>query len=349
MRSIVPSTMRRMNERAVFDTITCLGAASCSQVSEQTGISKPTVAQAIHSLLGAGVVRVTGRSAGQRGRTGTLYGVDATGGHSLSIDVGVGFVRAGVGDLTGAAVSRIDREVEFDSVRRLLTLVVEVVDAALAQADVPRHRVVAAVAGSPGAVDPRRVGLTHVGRMRWLEGVDLGQSLSERLGLSVAVENDVNLAALGEQAMGHCADNMAVLSVGGGVGAALILNGRLFRGPRGAAGEIESVPFGGGSSRASLSSMSRRSLSNYVALRVSALAAIADVELVVLTGELGVHPALLEPVRHMVATHLDDPPRIETSSLGTSAALVGALADAHGQTVDRILSSISRSRSEQTA
>ncbi|MEP7047508.1 MAG: ROK family protein [Ilumatobacteraceae bacterium] len=338
-----------MNERAVFDTIVGLGTASCSQVSEQTGISKPTVAQAIHSLLAAGVVRVNGRSAGQRGRTGALYAVDATGAYSLSIDVGVGHVRAGVGDLTGAVVARTDREVEFASVPRLLTIVARVVDAALAQADLPRQRVVAAVAGSPGAVDPRRTGLTHVGRMRWLEGVDLGQRLSETLGMSVAVENDVNLAALGEQAMGHCAENMAVLSVGGGVGAALILDGRLFRGPRGAAGEIESVPFGGGSSRPSLSSMSRRSLSTYIALRVSALAAIADVELVVLTGELGVHPSLLEPVRRTVATHLDDPPRIETSSLGTSAVLLGALADAHGQTVDRILTNISRSRSEQTA
>ena len=78
-----------------------------------------------------------------------------------------------------------------------------------------------------------------------LEGIALGRVLADRLATLVIVENDVNLATLGEQANGaaHDVANVAVISVGTGLGSGLILNGELHRGTRGAAGEIDFIPF----------------------------------------------------------------------------------------------------------
>jgi predicted NBD/HSP70 family sugar kinase len=100
--------------------------------------------------------------------------------------------------------------------------------------------------GIPGAIDPRtgRVSLTP--NIAGLEDFDLLGFLRGRFGPDVAIENDVNLAMLGEQALG-CASqcrNAAFLSLGTGIGLGLLIDGKLFRGARGAAGEIADLPIG---------------------------------------------------------------------------------------------------------
>ena len=100
--------------------------------------------------------------------------------------------------------------------------------------------------GIPGAIDPGtgRVSLTP--NIAELEDFDILRFLRERFGSDVAIENDVNLAMLGEQAHG-CARgcrNVAFLALGTGAGLGLLLNDRLFRGARGAAGEIADLPIG---------------------------------------------------------------------------------------------------------
>ena len=322
--------MRQMNERAVFQRVLGLGAASCSQLAGATGISKPTVAQAIRSLEGAGLVRPSGRSSGHLGRTGLLYSVASDGGYVVAVDIGVRSVRVAIGDLTGAMVARSDVDSPGNDLGAIVDVVAVVVRDCLRRVKATKASVLASVVGSPGAVDPRRPGLTHVGRLTCLDGVDLASMLSDRTGLSVVIENDVNLAALGEQACGESDLNMVVFLLGDGVGAGLIMDGRLIRGPRGAAGEIEAVPFGGTrQQRQTLLPASRAQLARYVALRVSALAAITDAELVVLTGDVGLDRTLLARVRRLVAGHLFEPPRIEVSALGDAAVLLGGLASAH--------------------
>jgi predicted NBD/HSP70 family sugar kinase len=100
--------------------------------------------------------------------------------------------------------------------------------------------------GIPGAVDPRtgRVSLTP--NIVGLEDFDVLGYLRDRFGPHVAIENDVNLAMLGEQAHG-CARrcrNAAFLALGTGAGLGLLIDDKLFRGARGAAGEIADLPIG---------------------------------------------------------------------------------------------------------
>ncbi len=100
--------------------------------------------------------------------------------------------------------------------------------------------------GIPGAIDPHtgRVSLTP--NIAGLEDFDVLGFLRDRFGPDVAIENDVNLAMLGEHALG-CASrcrNAAFLSLGTGAGLGLLIDGRLFRGARGMAGEIADLPIG---------------------------------------------------------------------------------------------------------
>ena len=98
--------------------------------------------------------------------------------------------------------------------------------------------------GIPGAVDPRTGRVSQIPNIAGLEDVDVLGTLRGRFGPDVAIENDVNLAMLGEQSLG-CASgcqNAAFLALGTGAGLGLLIDGKLFRGARGAAGEIADLP-----------------------------------------------------------------------------------------------------------
>lgn len=115
-----------------------------------------------------------------------------------------------------------------------------VVEALVATAGV--DEVLAVGVGVPGLVDVERGALSHAVNL----GVDgdwfpLGDLLAERLGAPVAIENDVNAAALGAVALTGV-DDLVYLSIGTGLAAGLVLDGRLRRGRSGAAGEIGHVP-----------------------------------------------------------------------------------------------------------
>jgi predicted NBD/HSP70 family sugar kinase len=107
-------------------------------------------------------------------------------------------------------------------------------------------RVRQVMVGIPGAIDPvtGRVSLTP--NIAGLQDFDVLAYLRGRFGPRVAIENDVNLAMLGEQALG-CASqcrNAAFLALGTGAGLGLLIDGKLFRGARGSAGEIADLPLG---------------------------------------------------------------------------------------------------------
>ena len=113
--------------------------------------------------------------------------------------------------------------------------------------EVKWKQVTFATVGSPGVFDPVT---GHVALAHALPGwgrSGLAQAVQDELGTKVAFENDVNLAALGEQwhGLGKGVENFVYLHVGTGVGAGLILRGELYRGHTGAAGEVGYLPIGG--------------------------------------------------------------------------------------------------------
>ncbi len=100
--------------------------------------------------------------------------------------------------------------------------------------------------GIPGAIDPRTGRISLIPNIPGLENFDVRAFLQGRFGTDVAIENDVNLAMLGEHALGCARDcrNAAFLSLGTGAGLGLLIDGKLYRGASGSAGEIADLPVG---------------------------------------------------------------------------------------------------------
>jgi predicted NBD/HSP70 family sugar kinase len=317
-----PSLLRALNERTALELIRAMGPVSRAQIARHTGMSKPTVSQALAALESAKLVRGAGRSSGGRGATALLYELNPHAGWVVGIDVGRAWVRAAIANLNGDIVAGRDERTKIKSLASLIAQIGEIAHGLAAEAGIRWRDVTVATVGSPGVVDlsTEQITLAHAlpgwGR-RGLVG-----ALQRELGTKVEFENDVNLAALGEQWHGLAKEvpNFVYLHVGTGVGAGLVLNGELFRGTTGAAGEIGYFPFSRNGDRDSLSS------------RRGALDAGAGAGGVVATARaLGMKPPLSAKKVFAAARRGDPGARrvveIEAERIGAAAAAVVSVVD----------------------
>ena len=375
----IPPLLRRLNERTVLETIRLGAPISRAEISRRAEISKPTVSLALQSLLDAGLVRES-RSAPQGLSYGAVYFESVPeAALVLGLDLGARFLRGAICDLAGEVRARQDIELRAADVDEALTAAAALRDSLVESSELDGHLIDGAVVGVPGVVEARTGKLRLAANVEGLEGRALADDLRERLGFHVALENDINLAALGEHWAGVArgVPDFVFLSVGTGMGAGLVLEGELHRGHHGAAGEVDfalpglgdevdpsapaiaelaaglaregkwqtrlAPPFdvralfaaargGDPLGRAVVEEEARR-----IALHIAPVAAVADVGLVVLGGGIGANgDLLLEPVRGHLGDWLPYPPRIETSSLGEAAVLMGALAVGQRAALDNV-------------
>ncbi len=239
-----PSLLRAMNERTVLEFIRSLGPVSRAQIARHSGLSKPTVSQALAALLRARLVQEAGRSSGGKGPTAQLYELNPRAGWVVGIDVGRSWVRAAIADLTGEIVARRDERARVRSARTLISQIGEVAHGLAAEAGIKWRQVTQATVGSPGVFEPSRGQVMLAHNLPGWGRHGLVEAVQRELGTNVGFENDVNLATVGEQwhGLGKGVPNFVYLYVGTGVGMGLVLNGELYRGATGAAGEVGYLP-----------------------------------------------------------------------------------------------------------
>ena len=366
--------LKHLNERAVLDTIRAGAPISRAQISRSAGISKPTASAALTSLLDAGLVRETD-AAGDGPTYGAVFFEPVPeAALVLGLDLGTRFLRGAICDLAGSVRARQDVELPRAEAGEVLDRMADLTAALVEATGLPRERVDSAVVGVPGAVAPDgRVLLAE--NIHGLEDLDVAAEAERVLGMPVTVENDVNLAALGERwrGVGRGVDDFVFVSVGTGLGAGLVLGGELHRGRNGLAGEVDlarlepaldpSAPAlsrlaaeraaGAGTALAppfdprDVFAAARRGdavarevvaeEARRIALHVVPIAAVVDVGLVVLGGGVGSNGDLLvDPICTELAQTLPAPPRVEVSALGESAVLDGALAIGRDDALDRV-------------
>ena len=239
--SSTPPGIRERNTHAVLEALREGRPASRADLALQTGLSKPTVGAALRALEAAGLVREYGRVTGRRGPSASLHEPVPDAALVLGIDIGARYVRAVLADLDGQPLQELTEQLARPHADEVLACVRAIGDAVGERLE----RVELAVVGTPGIVDPSgRIGAAP--NIEAWEGVLAERVLGGVLGVPVRVDNDVNLAALGERTAGggRDADSFAYLNIGSGLGAGIVLHGQLHRGARGAAGEIGFLPVG---------------------------------------------------------------------------------------------------------
>jgi predicted NBD/HSP70 family sugar kinase len=243
-----PPLIRALNEQLLLGHIRRLGQCSRADLARLSGLSKPTVSLALAAVEQAGLIRVAGQQTGRPGRSAQLYEVRPDAGYVLGLDMGAQYLRGAVADLAGSVLARGAARLHASSVRGRIGELVQLAGTLCAQAALDRAAVTQVVLGSPGVYDDRQDAMALTGRPTGWERPEVMTRLREEFGATLVIENDINAAALAEQADGHGREvgSFAFVSVGTGIGMGLVVGGQLVRGAHGVAGEIAYVPMTGG-------------------------------------------------------------------------------------------------------
>src|SRR3954470_22253002 len=240
-----PALLRTLNQGALMQRLREGGPISRAQLARDTGLSKPTVSQALAELETGGLVRSVGLAAPSRGRTALLYEPDPTAGYVVGIDIGRAWIRIAVADLSGAIIARSDSPNRARTAAAVVRTVAREARAIVKQAGIGWRRVVHTVVGSPGVFDPGTGRLWHAPNLPDWSKPGLADELRAALSPSTAIDNDANLAAVGERDFGRGqeARTFVYLELGTGLGVGIVIDGELYRGARGAAGEVGYIPW----------------------------------------------------------------------------------------------------------
>lgn len=240
-----PNLIRAANDRAAYEALASRGPLTRPEIGALLGLSKPTASQLLIRLQEAGLVELEGMREGGPGRAAELYRINPKVAHVACCDVTPERIETVVADVTGTVVgmhtlaSTPDGEV-IDDLKKALA-------GACHAASLPVGAVRQCVIGIQGALNPMTRKLGYAAHMPAWRLPDLPAALQSGLGVPVAVENDVNLVAMAELAGGAARGvrNFVLLWAADGLGLAIVINGALYRGATGGAGEIGYMPVPG--------------------------------------------------------------------------------------------------------
>ncbi|MEU3606013.1 ROK family transcriptional regulator [Streptomyces sp. NPDC035033] len=233
------TSLHRANLERVVRAVRMAGSLTQAEIARSTGLSAATVSNIVRELKDGGTVEVTPTSAGgRRARSVSLSG-DA--GIVIGVDFGHTHLRVAVGNLAHQVLAEEAEPLDvdasaaegFDRAERLVSRLIETTG-------IGRDKVIGVGLGVPGPIDVSSGTLGSTSILPGWSGINPAEELSARLGVPVHVDNDANLGALGELVWGsgRGVKDLAYIKVASGVGAGLVIDGRVYRGPGGTAGEI---------------------------------------------------------------------------------------------------------------
>jgi predicted NBD/HSP70 family sugar kinase len=260
--------LRELSDETVLRALMANPRLTRAELAVVTGLSKPTVGEAIRRLEAAGLVRDTGERTSGRGGVGTYYALAEAVGLALAVSIAPEGVTVEVLDAAGTSLERVVEPVHRPATPERAS---EALAYAARQALGERRARVAAVSAAD-PVDKATGDLVHLPDAPFLLGAMSPAAILAPLVIgAVAVDNDVNWAARAERAaragMGFdgpgfdgpgsedtgfegsdsegTADDFVYLYLGEGIGCAIVTDGEVRRGHRGLAGEIAHVPVPG--------------------------------------------------------------------------------------------------------
>ncbi|MGW7412165.1 ROK family transcriptional regulator [Streptomyces sp. NPDC054863] len=233
------TSLHRANLERVVRAVRMAGSLTQAEIARSTGLSAATVSNIVRELKDGGTVEVTPTSAGgRRARSVSLSG-DA--GVVIGVDFGHTHLRVAVGNLAHQVLAEESEPLDVDaSAAQGFDRAEQLVKRLIAVTGIGQDKVIGVGLGVPGPIDVESGLLGSTAILPGWQGINPSEELSGRLGVPVYVDNDANLGALGELVWGagRGVRDLAYIKVASGVGAGLVIDGRVYRGPGGTAGEI---------------------------------------------------------------------------------------------------------------
>ena len=215
---------------------------SCADLSERIGKSLPLTMKILNELIADGVVKESGFAPSSGGRRPVMYSIMPDTLYILSVAMDQLITRISLMDVHNRHVTDIEKfELPLHNNPDALALLADKMDAVIVKSGVARKKIIGIGIGMPGFIDFKK-GINY--SFFNTGGQTITDYLSERMDLPVYIDNDSSLIALAEFRFGAARHkrNAMVVNIGWGIGLGMILNGELFRGHNGFAGEFSHMP-----------------------------------------------------------------------------------------------------------
>ncbi|MER5683815.1 ROK family transcriptional regulator [Streptomyces sp. NPDC002205] len=233
------TSLHRANLERVVRAVRMAGSLTQAEIARSTGLSAATVSNIVRELKDGGTVEVTPTSAGgRRARSVSLSG-DA--GIVIGVDFGHTHLRVAVGNLAHQVLAEESEPLDVDaSSAQGFGRAEQLVNRLIETTGISPGKVIGVGLGVPGPIDVESGTLGSTSILPGWTGINPSEELAARLGVPVYVDNDANLGALGEMVWGsgRGVKDLAYIKVASGVGSGLVIDGHIYRGPGGTAGEI---------------------------------------------------------------------------------------------------------------
>ena len=254
MRTDLSFPQTNQSNQRVIEVIRAYREISRRRISSVSGLSVPSVTRLVNELVNSGYLKVNEsmmvEGAGP-GRPASFVSLNPSCGSVIGVDVGEHFIQVALGDMNGRILkeSRMPTDAEQGG-NVTCSKIVQAIDEVLASNDSSQTETApplrAITIGVPGTIDPVTSKIVIAPMINGWSDFDLKASLKDRLPqVSLRIENDINAAAIGEYAVGVAKDhnNFVFASMRGGIGAGIFIDGQLYRGNAGFAGELGKMVF----------------------------------------------------------------------------------------------------------
>jgi glucokinase-like ROK family protein len=230
---------RQHNSRLVLSTIYNIGEISRVDISRSTGLTRTTVSEIVTEFMADGLVVESGFSPSTGGKPAILLRVEENAQLLVGVDLAETEFRGALVNLRGEVVHRVEVRVGARDGDAALELVYWLIGDLLRNSG---KKIIGIGVGTPGLMEPTTGKVRQAINLNW-QDLPLGELLSQRFDLPVHIANDCQVAALGEHTFGVAkgSDHLILIKAGRGIGAGIIIGGRIFYGDNAGAGEIGHV------------------------------------------------------------------------------------------------------------
>ncbi len=232
--------LRKNNKAIVFQTIAKFAPISRKEISERTNLSPALVTIITEELKRQSFILETGTANSTGGRPPVFLEIYPHAGYVIGINLGMTYISTLLMDFSLQPIHKLKiPTLPHEGKDAVINRILEAIEKIIILADVPREKVLAIGIGVPGLVDTKNGVSKFSPNLGW-HNVPIRELLYQRIKIPVLIENDVRCATLGEKffGAGKGVDNLVCMYVGIGIGAGIIIDGKLYKGVSEGAGEI---------------------------------------------------------------------------------------------------------------
>ncbi|WP_163536310.1 ROK family transcriptional regulator [Gracilibacillus sp. YIM 98692] len=239
-KKISKDIMKQYNQKLVLRILKENGATSKSELSKYTGLTLPAIADIMDALEKLNLIKNLGESRTQRGRFPTLYELERSSFKVIGIIISSRSIRVGLYNMLGEVLSYVEKELPSDTCpENILDQVSNLIDNLLHDSKTSKSDINGIGLGMHGIVDYINGISVYPPHLNW-DNVPVKELLEKKIGLPVLIDNDCNTLALAEYwfGTGRNLDSFITVNVDYGIGAGIMIDGKLFHGRDFGAGQI---------------------------------------------------------------------------------------------------------------